>query len=602
MNKIFSILATLSLLLVSCEQIDSPTTPEGKVRVTIKSGSDVSRTSVTADGLSTTWLIDDQITVWASNGSSNVLNAQPFKVFYSIGKYAEFTADITPMGSGEFTYYSTHPVPASISGTKATFPLESVQQGSFDGTNDILVAYPSTGLALENENAEVGLTYKHKMHTLRMFVPDNVEGMGEPIRRIDITFPTEVVGDVSVDYTSPTTPATLSNGSKVVTIEIPEGLSPSSDNNRQYAYAIVFPAKMSESDKISFSVRTDNFLSTQSFAARDLSEGGSTPVRLTCAPMERLTILQFKIKQNNLGENPIKVTFQIAGKEYVADAATSFDALGYYNIDATGLNLAGQTATIIYESESAIVSQQITIPSYTSGQINNVDLTVPYLLDETFDGYNESKQAQGDNDHAASDRNVPGATLDGYMKSNGWNAARYWYKPGAMRINTRFQCAAGFESKHYGRLDTPVLSIKPGKSVNVTVTFNAAAYLSNGTASTGGKGTGSNPKIVLTTHNNTNNPIDGISTGKTSVTDEYPTTLDDFGAVCYTSSDLTSVGNSAFNSSYSSYTTGKFSVTENTRLCFYPTFNVKYFSMFGVSTGNAEVNVYIDNVKVSIAK
>ena len=594
MNKIFSILATLSLLLVSCEQIDSPTTPEGKVRVTIKSGSDVSRTSVTADGLSTTWLIDDQITVWASNGSSNVLNAQLFKVFYSIGKYAEFTAEITPMGSGEFTYYSTHPVPASISGTKATFPLESVQQGSFDGTNDILVAYPSTGLALENENAEVGLTYKHKMHTLRMFVPDNVEGMGEPIRRIDITFPTEVVGDVSVDYTSPTTPATLSNGSNVVSIEIPEGLSPSSDNNRQYAYAIVFPAKMSESDKISFSVRTDNFLSTQSFAARDLSEGGSTPVRLTCAPMERLTILQFKIKQNNLGEDPIKVTFQIAGKEYVADAATSFDALGYYNIDATGLNLAGQTATIIYESESAIVSQQITIPSYTSGQINNVDLTIPYLLDETFDGYNESKQAQGDNDRASSDREQPGASLDGYMKSNGWNAARYWYIPGTMRINTRFQCVAGgWESKHYGRLDTPVLGIKPGKSVNVTVTFNAASYIINARLCTG-----SNPKIVLTTHNNTNNPIDGIPTGKTGITNEYTTTLDDFGAVCYTSGELSTVGNNAFNSSYPSYTTGKFSVTENTRLCFYPTFSVKY----SIGTGNSEVNVYIDNVKVSIAK
>lgn len=599
MNKIFSILATLSLLLVSCEQIDSPAVPEGKVHVTIKSGSAQSRTSVTENGLSTTWLSDDKIAVWASNGSSNVLNAQPFKVFYSIGSYAEFTTDITPMGEGQFTYYSTHPVPASISGTTATFPLEKVQQGSFDGTNDILVAYPSTGLALENDDAEVSLTYKHKMHTLRMFVPDNVEGMGEPIRRIDITFPTAVVGDVSVDYTSATAPATLSNGSNVVTIEIPEGLSPSSDANRKYAYAIVFPAEMSESDKISFSVRTDNYLSwPQTFSARTLREGGSTPVRLTCAPMENLTILRFKIKQNNLGEDPIKVTFQIAGKEYIADAATTFDALGYYNIDATGLNLAGQTATIIYESESAIVSQQITIPSYTSGQITNVDLTVPYLLDETFDG-NSVSESYGNNDHASSDRNVPGAKLDGAMKSNGWNAARYWYKPGTMRINTRFQSVAGnWESKHYGRLDTPVLGIKSGKSVNITVTFNAAAYLSNGSILTGGKGTGSSPKIVMTTHNNTNNPIDGISTGKTSVTDEYSTTLDDFGAVCYTSSELSTVGKDAFNSSYPSYTTGKFSVTENTRLCFYPTFNVKYTA----GTGNAEVNVYIDNVKVSIAK
>ena len=211
MNRIFTLLSALSLLLVSCEQFETPTinAPEGKVRVTIKSVSPQSRTSVAENGLTSTWCNDDQIAVWASNGSTNVLNAQPFKVFYSIGNYTEFTTDITPMGEGTFTYYATHPQPLSVQGTQANYSLESVQQGSFDGTNDILVAYPASGLALENEDADVSLTFKHKMHTLRMFVPDDVEGMGEPIRRIDITFPTQVVGDVSVDYTSATTPATL---------------------------------------------------------------------------------------------------------------------------------------------------------------------------------------------------------------------------------------------------------------------------------------------------------------------------------------------------------------------------------------------------------
>lgn len=602
MNRILSILATLSLLLVSCEQVETPTVPEGKVRVTIKSGSEPSRTSVADNGLSSTWCNNDQIAVWASNGSTNVLNAQPFWVYYSIGNYAEFTSDITPMGNGNFTYYATHPVPASISGTKATFPIERVQQGSFDGTNDILVAYPTTGLALDNESAEVGINFKHKMHTLRMFVPDDVEGMGEPIRRVDITFPTQVVGDVSVDYTSATTPATLSNGSNVVSVEIPEGLSPSSASDRQYAYAIVFPATMSGSDKIEFTVHSDNFLSRQSFSARTLSEGGSTPVRLTCTPMERLTLIHFTIKENFLGEDPIKVTFKTANNEFVANAATTFDKLGYFNLNVTGLDLAGQPMTVIYESENAIVSQEITLPNYASGDVTNVELTVPYLLFENFNNATES-ESYGNNDHARSDRNQPGVLLDGAMPTSGWNAARYWLKPGAMRINTRFQCAFSFESRHYGRLDTPTLGgamgIKPGKTVNVIVTFDAASYISNGSViATGGKGTGSNPKVVLTTHTITTNPIDGIPTGKTGLFDEYPTTLNDFGTICYTSSNLQSVGNNAFGSSYPTLTTDKFSVNENTRLCFYPTFNVQY----SASTGNAEVNVYIDNIKVSIAK
>ena len=476
MNRIFLILTTLSLLLVSCEQIDSPAVPEGKVRVTIKSGSDMSRTSVAANGLSTTWRSEDQIAVWASNGSNNVLNAHPFKVYYSIGNYAEFTADINPMGEGEFSYYSTHPVPASVSGTTAMFPLESVQQGSFDGTNDILVAYPATGKALENEDAEVSLKYKHKMHTLRMFVPDNVEGMGEPIRRIDITFPTEVVGDVSVDYTSATAPATLSNGSKIVSIEIPEGLSPSSDDNRQYAYAIVFPATMNESDQITFAVRTDNFHSAQTFAARTLSEGGSTPVRLTCTP-DLSSILRFSIKDNFLGEDPTKVTIKAAIGEVVIDCATTFDKYGYYDLDVTDLDgLAGQPITVTYESENAIVTQSLTLPNYEAGKLTDVELTVPYLLFEDFSGI--SPFESNTYEFTAFNYNPSAIKLDNYGLT-GWTGARIGGGANAnIRIACRFETGIGSAKSYKGRCDSrPLSQLKAGKSVKLNVSYDYAADL-----------------------------------------------------------------------------------------------------------------------------
>ena len=481
MNRIFLILTTLSLLLVSCEQIDSPVVPEGKVRVTIKSGSDMSRTSVAANGLSTTWRSEDQIAVWASNGSNNVLNAHPFKVYYSIGNYAEFTADINPMGEGEFSYYSTHPVPASVSGTTATFPLESVQQGSFDGTNDILVAYPSTGKALENEDAEVSLKYKHKMHTLRMFVPDNVEGMGEPIRRIDITFPTEVVGDVSVDYTSATAPATLSNGSKIVSIEIPEGLSPSSDDNRQYAYAIVFPATMNENDQITFAVRTDNFHSAQTFAARTLSEGGSTPVRLTCTP-DLSSILRFSIKDNFLGEDPIKITIKTQNAEYVVDPATTFYKDGHYDLDVTDMaNMAGQQITVIYESEHAIVSQTLNLPNYSAGQIADVELTVPYLF---FEDFSQIGSFTDDHDDAPTGFDFDGDTYNNVKTLDsedshlaGWSGGHIGGKAGqSIRIMCRYEAGMSANAYYKGRVDTRAIGcIKSTAKIRITFDY-ATAY------------------------------------------------------------------------------------------------------------------------------
>lgn len=466
MNRIFTLLSALSLLLVSCEQFETPTinAPEGKVRVTIKSGSAQSRTSVAENGLSTTWCNDDQIAVWASNGSANVLNAQPFKVFYSQGNYTEFTTDITPMGDGTFTYYATHPLPATISGTTATFPIESVQQGSFDGTNDILVAYPASGLALENEDAEVSLTFKHKMHTLRMFVPDDVEGMGEPIRRIDITFPTQVVGDVSVDYTSASTPATLANGSNTVSVEIPEGLSASSEEARKYAYAIVFPATMNESDQITFTVSTDNYRSVQSFGARSLSEGGSTPVRLTCSPDNR-TILRFTIGENYLGEKPIKVTFTAAIGEAVADCATTFDKLGYYDLDVTDIEgLAGQPITVTYESESAIVTQSLTLPNYEAGKLTKVDLTVPYLLYEDFSSVGDISSNDGYTGGFST------GSMSGVAFLNGWSGARIGASAGtAIRIACRRETSADYPA----RADSaPLSGLKEGANVSVSWTFD----------------------------------------------------------------------------------------------------------------------------------
>ena len=467
MNRIFTILSALSLLLVSCEQFETPTfnnSNEGKVRVTITSGTPQSRTSIAENGLSTTWCNDDQIAVWASNGSSNVLNAQPFAVYYAMGSYVEFTADINPMGDGNFTYYSTHPLPASISGTTATFPIKRLQQGSFDGSNDILVAYPTTGLALDNEEAEVSLTFKHKMHSLRMFVPDDVEGMGEPIRRVDITFPTQVVGNVSVDYTSATTPATLSNGSEVVSIEIPEGLSASSDSDRKYAYAIVFPATMNESDQITFTVRSDNYRSVQSFGARSLSEGGSTPVRLTCTPDNR-TILRFTIGNNFLGEKPIKVTFTAAIGEAVADCATTFDKYGYYDLDVTDLEgLAGQPITVTYESENAIVSQALTLPNYVAGRVTDITLTVPYLLYEDFSTVGNISSNDGYTSGFST------GSKDGVSFLNGWSGGRVGASAGtAIRIACRRETSADYPA----RVDTaPLSGLKAGANVSVSWTFD----------------------------------------------------------------------------------------------------------------------------------
>jgi hypothetical protein len=234
------------------------------------------------------------------------------------------------------------------------------------------------------------------------------------------------------------------------------------------------------------------------------------------------------------------------------------------------------------------------LKAYFVNTITPVD--VPDLLFEDFENVTE-KESYGNNDYSQSEREQPGASLDGAMPTNGWNAAHFWLKPGAMRINSRFQevkIIMSFASTHHGRMDTPVLGgargIKPGKNVEVKVVFDAAMY----------KHTESSVEptmsaINIATHTNAANPIDGIPTGTKGLGSSYDTTLADFGNTLFTQDLVDSVGDNAFGQSFPTYT-ATMSVTSDTRLCFYPTLTT------ASGTGNTEVNVYIDNIKVSITK
>ena len=103
--------------------------------------------------------------------------------------------------------------------------------------------------------------------------------------------------------------------------------------------------------------------------------------------------------------------------------------------------------------------------------------------------------------------------------------------------------------------------------------------------------------ISLATHTNSANPIDGIPTGKSGLFGNYSTTINDFGTTHYKSGNLgNNFSDDAFTSSFPTHSK-TISVTPSTRLCFYPTADIS-----DAAVGNAEVNIYIDNIRVSIAK
>jgi hypothetical protein len=144
-------------------------------------------------------------------------------------------------------------------------------------------------------------------------------------------------------------------------------------------------------------------------------------------------------------------------------------------------------------------------------------------------------------------------------------------------------------------MDTPPLGnssrgLKPGASVNIKVDFDAALYKHTSSSLSLTKG-----EINVATHTNASNPIDGIPTGSTGVTSSYDTTLADFGTTFINIELADNAGDDDFGKSFPTFS-GEMPATSDTRLVFYPTLTT------ASGTGNTEVNVYIDNIKVSIAK
>ena len=500
---------------------------EEPVAVRVGAYMGTSRTEIDENGTDTRWSPGDRIALWAlpEGGGSNVLEAVPFTLWHFDTEYptAWFTANISSMAEGRYTYYASYPVPEAVSGYVAEYELPAVQNGTKDLSHGVMVARPAVGEALA-PTGTLHLNFVHKLHVLKITVPVDKNLLGEPITRLDVDFSQPVVGRLFVDVSDAGAAVALDdNGaSSVLRLEFPEPVNAGST-----VYAVIAPTDLT-GQTISFKAYSGRLKSqTITTMGKDFAAGHTTPIRLTVPPLIP-TRLYFTIGTNHLGEAPESFTVRFTdgtsfpgGESEVKFMAADADASGRYEYVYMGnfdTDYSGKEFEVTFESAHAIVRKTFTMPAVEcSADTTVAPLEVPYLLFENFDALTGEPS---DND----DRGLMNydATDLGGNGVPGWSISRAAGSAG------KCLCLRHYETfrlnKYVARINSCALSaLKPGSTVRIHVSFNAAAAKDHdinchvGVFDASGKanpGTGeeiSNPQTIRIPQNETYGSYGGMS-------------------------------------------------------------------------------------------
>lgn len=487
-----SLLLILSCLFSSCTDLFQDEMMDVPCEVGFYAGGVETRTEMLSDGLSAVWAPGDEIAVWARSSSGvYVLSNQVFKTYGLDGSLGYFTSTLnSPMPSGNYTYFCCYPVPTSISGTTARFTIPSVQDGKVTGGADIMIADPVSHGALTpvpdpEDHSGMSLEMNRMLHQFRFYVPDTDTKLGTAkIERIQLSFPTDVVGDINLNILNPSQGPNLISGGSDVTLKLAEPISVSESDDMQYACVAFLPTSYEKGSSgtylLSLKAYTDNkFVSFApiDMTGRNFRAGHSTPVKLKVKNIEDYGRIRFTVSSNNIGENAKSVTLTLPDgyawpdtgtKTYTYNPGREFSTGESFEVIFEDMDLyrslSGKTVGVSFDTEHVTTNQSVTLPNMSSTHLAQISAGLPYLLYEDFSGVGSFNSGDLYKTSNAGDKSAKSFL-------NGWTGGRIGAEAGkAIRIAPRRETSA----RYHARVDSaPIISLK--KSANLAVTFDYGA-------------------------------------------------------------------------------------------------------------------------------
>lgn len=437
-----------------------------------------SRTEINSDDWATVnWVENDKIYVWGTSdrGDTYALNHAEFawKQYGALESEAVFSSKITELSAGTYDYYSTYPKPKAFVGSIVTHNISDSQNGIYDGSSDIMVSYPVSGSAISPSLTRyLDLDFRHLVHALRIEIPVSRNNLGEPVKKMRIDFPTEVVGDLSFDLKDVDATMNLTNGKKRIELNFD---TPITDDGN---YFWVFIAPTIIDGDITFTSMTETSKVASNISIKlnkNFVAGKITPIRLTIPTEAPKTILEISEGVNNLGETlnriiataPEGAIFSNGKQEQIVDinSESKFN-LTYY---ANWCNAEMQSAPIslVLESENAIFDHTIMANSVAEGGVEKYIIPVPYLLYEDFNNLAAFDSKNNNNIWLPNDHGLVG-----------WSGSRMKIVNNCLELETYIGTFSSNIDKQFGRINTiPLAIIKPGKQVKINVSYNISGKL-----------------------------------------------------------------------------------------------------------------------------
>lgn len=434
------------------------------------------------------WSKGDKFLLWAyPEGSQNAaIDAATFTQYvYSTDSYStsDFTATLNaPMSKGTYNYYAAYPIPENRDETKVTYTLPATQTGVYDPNLDVMVASTRGNALLARTTTSTEITWEeptmsfsHLFHLIRIRIPEGKNNLGLPIKRLEITFPQEVVGTVTFDVKDPTETAQWTNLSNKITVDLADGNE--IDAGDGYVWLYVKPGTLNGT--ISFKaydvLGVPRAAISKSFTGKTFVANHITPIALTIPqPAKDVYYLNLTQTASYLGENIQTLT--ISGVNFIdpvaCDGSTTTNPQSFvYGKEMlvavyTDAVSGGTQLTTSYESEHALLQNRtIALPtSLTANTKNNVPYTVPYLFEENFN----SATANSDNTNEET-----GVSLSSVGLTD-WSASKWATTNSTLQLSIYIgTTAAGGTDVKFGRTDTPSMTnLKSGITTKLKISFD----------------------------------------------------------------------------------------------------------------------------------